>query len=149
MVRRFLVAHLGGNIKGPPTLFVGQFCNLGSSQESVSRIYSTPDHHHHHQNPQQTPIHCHHHYHSVSLPRSSVVKTDKLIKFGAHSTIRKTYTMKHQSQHSITCLVSLMALVSFVLISCSDTAEARYLPTRSDESELEVLRDLIKGVSRS
>lgn len=41
----------------------------------------------------------------------------------------------------------VIVLVALTLAHVSEPANARYLPTRADESDVEVLKDLIRGVS--
>lgn len=45
-------------------------------------------------------------------------------------------------------LLGLAALL-LVALAATSSAEARYLPTRADERDVEVLKGLIKGVSSS
>lgn len=62
---------------------------------------------------------------------------------------RRMQTSSHSSRGEIQTLVplALVALVAVVLSSQASLMEARYLPTRADESNLAVLEDLIRLVS--
>lgn len=43
--------------------------------------------------------------------------------------------------------VLALALVALVLAYVPDSTSARYLPTRADESDVEILKEIIRGVS--
>ena len=62
---------------------------------------------------------------------------------------RRMQASSHSSRKQIQFLVplALVALVVVVLSSQTSLMEARYLPTRADETDLAVLEDLIRLVS--
>lgn len=59
--------------------------------------------------------------------------------------------MRLGEQFNIAPVYSKIALAMLILalaLACgSELASARYLPTRADEADVEVLKDLIRGVS--
>lgn len=59
--------------------------------------------------------------------------------------------MSGQQSKSCQQLVTLSALilvVSALLLTTTNPIDARYLPTRADDTDVEVLKDLIREVSR-
>lgn len=56
-------------------------------------------------------------------------------------------TSKTEAITSSVLIVIIPISLLLLVISVADLAEARYLPTRADESNVEALKDLIRGVS--
>lgn len=67
-----------------------------------------------------------------------------------HQVDQHSFEMHLTSKAEVSASSVLLLLISASLVfvvSRVDLAEARYLPTRADESSVEALKDLIKGVS--